>query len=161
MRTAASVSYRRPIRLVVIHCTDTPDGRDVSTAEIRRWHVSERGMADIAYHLVVLLSGRVDLGRDPARIGAHAKGFNLYSLGYVWVGRSAIADAQRASLVRITAEACTAHMIDPHDAREAYGVKGHRTELTHNGTCPGIDMDAFRDDVRAAMKKAGGWQPPA
>lgn len=154
-------SSRRLVRLVVIHCTDTPTGRDVSVEEIRRWHVSERGMADIGYHGVVLLDGTFALGRDSGRIGAHAKGFNAFSLGYVYVGRDEINEAQREALVRVTAEACVLHRIDPHDEREGRGVRGHRSELTHDGTCPGFPMDPFRDDVLAYMKAAGGWVPPA
>lgn len=150
---------KRPIRLVVIHCTDTPTGRAVSVDEIRRWHVKERGFLDIGYHRIVLLDGQVALGRDMEIVGAHAAGFNANSLGFVYVGRDEINPEQRVSLVRITALACSMNKIDPFDSRPSYGVKGHRSELTKNGSCPGFDMDAFRSDVLEEMKTGGGWVP--
>ncbi len=61
LRTAA-----RGINLIVLHCSATPQGRDVTVADIRRWHL-ERGFADIGYHFVVRLDGTVR-GRPPCEL---------------------------------------------------------------------------------------------
>lgn len=77
---------RREIREIIIHCSATPEGRDVDAAEIRRWHVRDRGFADIGYHFVVRLDGRVEPGRRLDAAGAHCKGHNAHSIGVCYVG---------------------------------------------------------------------------
>lgn len=80
LRTAA-----RAINLIVLHCSATPQGRDVTVADIRRWHL-ERGFADIGYYFVIRLDGTVEAGRPVDRIGAHCKGHNRNSIGICYVG---------------------------------------------------------------------------
>ncbi len=75
----------RPIDLIVVHCTATPADRDVSVADIDRWHRA-RGWEGIGYHYVVLLDGTVAVGRDPDRVGAHCRGHNRTSIGVAYVG---------------------------------------------------------------------------
>lgn len=53
----------RKIDEIIVHCSATPEGRDVSMADIRRWHVEERGWSDVGYHFVVTLDGTVHIGR--------------------------------------------------------------------------------------------------
>ena len=62
----------RNIRKIIVHCTATPKGRDVSVEEIDRWHKA-RGFRCIGYHYVV-------------EIGAHCTGQNRNSIGIVYVG---------------------------------------------------------------------------
>lgn len=76
----------REIKKVIIHCADTPEGRDVSTEEIRRWHTEERGWSDIGYHWVIELDGDVHMGRDEEISGAHCRGHNGDSIGICYVG---------------------------------------------------------------------------
>ncbi|WP_428925002.1 N-acetylmuramoyl-L-alanine amidase [Marinibacterium sp. SX1] len=45
-------------------------------AEIRRWHVEDRGWSDIGYHFVVFPDGAVLPGRPVTRVGAGCKGVN-------------------------------------------------------------------------------------
>ena len=73
---------------IVIHCADTPDDRDVEMAEIKRWHIEERGWDDIGYHFVIRRNGLVEVGRDIKMQGAHAKAVNGTSVGICLVGRS-------------------------------------------------------------------------
>lgn len=82
---------RRTIREIIVHCTDTPEGRPHTVADIRLWHtlpVSKggRGWSDIGYHYVVYLDGTIHDGRDADKIGAHCAGHNSYSIGVVYVG---------------------------------------------------------------------------
>ena len=44
----------RSISEIIVHCTATPDGRDVRVPQIRQWHL-KRGFKDIGYHYVVYL----------------------------------------------------------------------------------------------------------
>ena len=75
----------RNIEEIIVHCSATPEGRDVSTEEIRQWHL-DRGWSDIGYHFVVELDGTVCDGRPLEKSGAHAKGHNSQSVGVCYVG---------------------------------------------------------------------------
>lgn len=75
----------RTITDIVIHCTATRSGVPVTAADIDRWH-RQRGLAGIGYHYVVGLDGVVSKGRPEHCVGAHVKGYNLQSIGVVYVG---------------------------------------------------------------------------
>jgi len=76
----------RTIKHIVIHCSYTPEGRDVKTAEIKRWHTEERGWSDIGYHCVIELDGSVHEGRPDEKIGAGVKGHNKNAIHICYVG---------------------------------------------------------------------------
>ena len=80
-----NVLYMRKIDDIIIHCTATAEGRDVSVADIRRWHKA-RGFVDVGYHYVVYLDGSVHEGRPLAQVGAHCRGHNAHSVGVCYVG---------------------------------------------------------------------------
>lgn len=80
-----TIDTTRRIDWLVVHCTATKEGVDVSTEDIRRWH-KNKGWSDIGYHFVIDIDGFISHGRDVKRQGAHVKGFNKYSLGIVYVG---------------------------------------------------------------------------
>lgn len=106
----------RRINEIIVHCTATPEGREVSAAEVDRWH-RQRGFRCIGYHYLVRLDGRVEAGRAEEEIGAHCKGHNAGSIGVVYVGgldaKGAPADtrtpAQRASLASLLRELKSRH----------------------------------------------------
>ncbi|MDP3411144.1 peptidoglycan-binding protein [Bosea sp. (in: a-proteobacteria)] len=75
----------RRIDEIIIHCTATPEGRDVSVETIRGWHIGQ-GWKDIGYHWVVMLDGSVKPGRPEAQVGSHVAGRNSGTLGVVYVG---------------------------------------------------------------------------
>ena len=75
----------RPINRLIIHCSATPEGREVTVEELRRWHL-QRGFSDIGYHYIVHLDGRVEAGRPLGRTGAHCRGHNTGSIGICYVG---------------------------------------------------------------------------
>lgn len=75
----------RAIDEIIVHCTATPKGRDVSVEDITRWHC-ERGFTTIGYHYVVLLDGTIERGRPEEQVGAHCKGHNSRSIGVAYVG---------------------------------------------------------------------------
>jgi N-acetylmuramoyl-L-alanine amidase len=96
----------RKINKIIIHCSATPEGRDVKTETIRKWHL-DKGWNDIGYHYVILLDGTIDVGRDVSIIGSHTFGENKGSIGICYVGGMNInmtkpkdtrTDAQKESL---------------------------------------------------------------
>lgn len=75
----------RTIRQIIIHCTATPEGSSLSVKALRAEHL-RRGFSDIGYHYYVRRDGTVINTRSVARIGAHAKGHNKYSIGVAYEG---------------------------------------------------------------------------
>lgn len=101
----------RKITKIIIHCTATPEGCDVSLAQIRDWHMRGNGWSDIGYHFVVDRYGKVHNGRPVEKIGAHTKGQNACSIGIAYIGgisadgmrspKDTRTPAQRAALVKL------------------------------------------------------------
>ena len=52
----------RTIKKIIIHCSATREGQDISVDTIRDWHL-KRGWSDIGYHYVIDLNGVVRPGR--------------------------------------------------------------------------------------------------
>ena len=76
----------RRIDKVILHCLATPEGNDYSVAQVREWHVKDRGFADIGYHYLIHIDGTVEEGRPLDMIGAHCTGQNAHSIGVVYAG---------------------------------------------------------------------------
>lgn len=75
----------RWINKIIVHCSDSPAGRNDKAADIDRWH-KEKGWKKIGYHYVVDLDGKIEKGREDWEIGAHCKGQNLHSIGVCYIG---------------------------------------------------------------------------
>lgn len=80
-----SAQATRSIDKIIVHCTATPEGMDVSAATVRGWHLA-RGFNDIGYHWLIRLDGRIEQGRDESKIGAHCTGQNAHSIGIAYAG---------------------------------------------------------------------------
>ena len=97
----------RKINEIIIHCADTPEGRNEKAADIDRWHKAQ-GWQGIGYHYVVDLDGTIEPARDIEKAGAHCTGHNANSIGIVYIGgrckdagtpKDTRTDAQKTSLV--------------------------------------------------------------
>ena len=75
----------RTITEIIVHCTATPEGKDFTVDDIRRWH-KEQGWSDIGYHYVIYRDGSIHEGRDVKYSGAHCTGHNANSIGVVYIG---------------------------------------------------------------------------
>ena len=75
----------RTITEIIVHCTATPEGKDFTVHDIRRWHQAQ-GWPDIGYHYVVYRDGTIHDGRSVHLRGIHCSGHNSYSVGLVYVG---------------------------------------------------------------------------
>lgn len=80
------VHCRRKIDEIIVHCTATKEGREVSVEDVRRWHVDGNGWNDIGYHYLIYLDGSVHEGRPIDKSGAHCVGHNSRSIGVCYVG---------------------------------------------------------------------------
>ncbi len=75
----------RALHRIVLHCSATERGQDITADEIRRWRLA-RGWSDIGYHYVIRLVGTIDLGRQVAKQGAHVAGHNSDTIGICYIG---------------------------------------------------------------------------
>ena len=88
------------LKYLVIHCTATPEGREVSSADIRKWHTSPvsqggRGWKQVGYTDLFHLQGGVerlvnnneDAQVDPWEVTNGAKGYNSVSRHIVYAGQ--------------------------------------------------------------------------
>ncbi len=75
----------RLVKEIIIHCSATREGQQVSVDTIRDWHLA-KGWNDIGYHFYIDLDGTINKGRDIDKIGAHCKGHNRNSIGICYCG---------------------------------------------------------------------------
>lgn len=75
----------RQIDRIILHCSATKEGINISSKEIEVWH-KERGFAKIGYHYVILLDGTIQAGRSEEEMGAHCQGYNSNSIGICYIG---------------------------------------------------------------------------
>lgn len=85
IETSVLKKSKRSISEVFLHCSATPEGREVTADTIRDWHKA-KGWRDIGYHYVVRLDGTVEEGRSIHIDGAHARGHNQDSIGICIIG---------------------------------------------------------------------------
>lgn len=76
---------KRFINEIIVHCTATPEGQDVTVNSIRQGHL-RRGFSDIGYHYVIYRDGSIHDGRNVNISGAHCTGHNQHSIGVCYVG---------------------------------------------------------------------------
>jgi N-acetylmuramoyl-L-alanine amidase len=108
---------KRTITEIIVHCTATPEGKDYTVDDIRKWHTAKppqgRGWSDIGYHYVIDRKGHILPGRDVDIIGAHCDGHNAHSIGVVYIGGVSALNgkpkdtrtlAQKAALIRCLTE---------------------------------------------------------
>lgn len=135
---------KRRIDEIIVHCTASRDGQDMTVEQIRRDHIKNRGFSDIGYHLVVYRDGSVHEGRDVDIAGAHATNHNANSIGIAYVGgvenRPGVAysqlkpkdtrtEAQKASLLAL--------LMDLRKLYPTAKIHGHRDFA--NKACPSFD----------------------
>ena len=76
----------RTITLIIIHCSATPDGKNLSFEACRADHIRHRGFKDIGYHYYVTRDGTVHRGRPEEVVGAHCRNHNSHSIGVCYEG---------------------------------------------------------------------------
>lgn len=75
----------REINLIVIHCSATRENRTLSEHDLEVCH-RRRGFNGTGYHFYIRKDGSVIETRPVWKIGAHAKGWNLKSVGICYEG---------------------------------------------------------------------------
>ncbi|AEI71112.1 hypothetical protein [EBPR siphovirus 4] len=89
---------RYPVDEIIVHCSATrPDWMANApfadqVAEIRRWHMQDRGWRNIGYHWLISRSGQVLAGRPETEIGAHVVDHNRGTIGICLIGGAGSAE---------------------------------------------------------------------
>ena len=153
------------MKYLVLHCTATPDGREVTSGEIRHWHTDPvkkggRGWKQVGYTDMIHLDGRVerlvrnneDAEVDPWEVTNGAKGYNTVSRHVVYVG-GVSKDGKTAKDTRTEAQlkAMTAYVRDFHARFPQIRIVGH-------GELPGVKKACPSFDVAAWLRSIGIYQ---
>lgn len=147
------------LKYLVIHCTATPEGREVSAAQIRAWHTNPvsrggRGWKQVGYTDLVHLDGRVerlvqnneDAEVDPWEVTNGAAGYNSVSRHIVYAGGVAL-DGRTPKDTR-TAGQCWAleqYVKDFHRRFPNVKIMGHN-ELAAKA-CPSFDVQKWLKEI--------------
>ena len=143
------------LKYLVIHCTATREGREVSSDEIRHWHTDPvskggRGWKQVGYTDMIHLDGRVerlvknneDEWVDPWEITNGVAGYNSVSRHVVYVGGYA-ADGQTVKDTRTSAQgaALEKYVREFHRRHPRVKIVGHN-ELAAKA-CPCFDVQKW------------------
>ena len=130
---------KRQITDIIIHCSATPEGKDYTIQDIRRWH-KQQGWSDIGYHYVVYRNGHIEPGRDVDIAGAHCEGHNAKTIGICYIGGVA-RDGKTAKDTRTLAQkaALLSLLTDLKALYPQARIVGHRDYDTKGKACPSFD----------------------
>ncbi len=146
----------RRIDGIIVHCSATPEGREVSVDDIRGWH-RQRGFNDIGYHWVVGLDGEIHAGRPERLKGAHCLNHNEGTLGICYVGGVSANDVLEARDTRTAEQKAALRDLIATKIAEypaIVDVSGHREYA--NKACP-----CFAARAEYAGLLEGRGTPPA
>ena len=135
----------RTIDTIIVHCSATPQYRDVSAADIRLWHTRDNGWRDIGYHYVIRRSGDLEVGRPLSQPGAHTRGHNTNSIGICLIGGTDANDRKAAEFnytYRQMATLLTLICDLKGDFKTIKKVAGHR-DFDPGKACPCFDVGAW------------------
>ena len=147
------------LKYLVLHCTATQEGREVSSDEIRAWHTNPvskggRGWKQVGYTDLIHLDGDVerlvdnneDANVDPWEITNGAKGYNSVSRHVVYVG-GVVADGKTAKDTRTKAQkaAMEAYVKEFHRRHPNVRIIGHREVAAKD--CPSFDVQVWLKEI--------------
>lgn len=139
---------------LVIHCTATPVGREVSSADIRRWHTSPqpigRGWKQVGYTDMIHLDGTVerlvendeDAYVDGFEITNGVAGFNSACRHIVYVGGLS-ADGKKSMDTRTQQQkdSLKRYVLDFHRRFPSVKIVGHNQLASK--ACPSFDVSVW------------------
>lgn len=147
------------LKYLVLHCTATPEGREVSSADIKRWHTSPvseggRGWRQVGYTDLIHLDGKVerlvenneDANVDPWEITNGAKGYNSVSRHVVYSGGLA-KDGKTPKDTRTTAQkrAMEEYVKDFHKRFPRVRIIGHNEVAAK--ACPSFNVQDWLKEI--------------
>lgn len=147
------------LQYLVIHCTATPVGREVTSDEIRKWHTSPvskggRGWKQVGYTDMVHLNGIIerlvknneDANVDPWEVTNGVAGYNSVSRHVVYVGGMS-KDNKTAQDTRTAAQlrSLENYVKDFHRRFPEVKIVGHNQLAAK--ACPSFDVPAWLKSI--------------
>ena len=146
------------LKYLVIHCTATPEGREVSADEIRRWHTAPkaaggRGWNQVGYTDMVHLDGSVerlvrnneDMQVDAFEITNGAKGYNAIARHVVYVGGVDATGKAKDTRTEAQRNALAAYVRDFHARFPQVRIIGHNEIATK--ACPSFNVQQWLKSI--------------
>lgn len=145
------------LQYLVIHCTATPEGSEVSAADIRRWHTSPvpvgRGWKQVGYTDMFHLDGRVerlvanneDANVDTWEITNGATGYNAMSRHIVYVGGCDRKMKPKDTRTEAQIAAMAKYVHDFHAKHPTVKIVGHNQLATK--ACPSFDVPIWLSEI--------------
>lgn len=148
----------KSLKYLVLHCTATPAGREVTSAEIRQWHLSAppkgRGWKQVGYTDLFHLDGSVerlvknneDAQVDPWEVTNGASGYNSIARHVVYAGGVA-ADGKTPGDTRTPAQlrAMERYVKDFHARFPDVKIVGHNQLAAK--ACPSFDVPRWLKSI--------------
>nr|DAV00420.1 MAG TPA: endodeoxyribonuclease I [Caudoviricetes sp.] len=147
------------MKYLVIHCTATPEGREVSGEEIRRWHTAPvskggRGWKQVGYTDLFHLDGSVerlvdnneDANVDSWEMTNGAAGYNSVSRHIVYVGGCDKAMKPKDTRTPEQREALKRYVVDFHERFPHIRIVGHH-DLNPGKACPSFDVGSWLREI--------------
>lgn len=132
----------RIIDYIVIHCSASPNDKDIGFKEINEWHLqkgwkSDRGVG-CGYHFIIRRNGIIEVGRTIDEVGSHVMNHNSNSIGVCLVGDTVFEKKQFDSLKRIIGYLKNQYpnaKVKPHNFFDTAKAQGK--------TCPNFDINNY------------------
>lgn len=147
------------LKYLVLHCTATPEGREVTGDDIRRMHLSPvsqggRGWKQVGYTDIIHLDGTVerlvdnneDANVDPWEITNGVKGYNSVSRHVVYAG-GMTKDMSKPKDTRTAAQlkAMETYVKDFHMRFPSVRIIGHNEVAAK--ACPSFDVQRWLKSI--------------
>ncbi len=146
------------LKYLVIHCTATAEGREVTSSEIRHWHTDPvskggRGWKQVGYTDMIHLDGKVERlvkNNEDARVDSWeitngAKGYNSVSRHVVYVGGCDKRLKPKDTRTAAQKAALRAYVLDFHRRFPKVKIIGH-CELAAKA-CPSFDVKKWLKEI--------------
>ena len=141
----------KQLKYLVIHCTATKAGREVSSTEIRRWHTAAppagRGWKQVGYTDLIHLNGSVerlvanneDDWVDNWEVTNGAAGYNSVSRHIVYAGGLAADGTPTDTRTPEQLKAMEKYVLDFHEKHPKVKIVGHH-QLNAAKACPSFNV---------------------
>lgn len=142
---------------LVIHCTATPEGREVTGEDIRRMHLSPapqgRGWRQVGYTDLVRLDGTIerlvenneDGVVDPWEVTNGARGHNSNSRHIVYAGGCDSSLSPKDTRTLEQKEALKSFVLEFHTNHPMVKIVGHNSLAAK--ACPSFDVEEWLSEI--------------
>lgn len=160
------------LKYLVLHCTATPEGRDIAGDDIRRMHTSPvsaggNGWKQVGYNDLIRLDGTIerlvdnneDDNVDPWEVTNGAKGYNSVSRHVAYAGGCDRSGKPKDTRTPAQLKAMEVYVRDFHRRHPSVKIIGHRDlspDLNGNGViepgewtkaCPSFDVSSWLKSI--------------